>query len=162
MPCLAHFIPDTSLREYWTQHIMATNIHWTPTMCARQLLMTSPINCCGTCAPRFCTCSDPLVEVCVEPDGSMANGVVVSGGGGRLGWAEEGRGGARLPGTPQNWNLVHVAGWLILLAHLRKWTNSLVRLPLSIHSSQTGRRRNDYTPLITGISSSLTWQGRER
>lgn len=57
----------------------------------------------------------------MEPDGSMANGVVVSGGGGSLGSAEERRGGARLPGTSQNsWNLVHVAGWLILLAHLRK------------------------------------------
>ena len=90
-------------------------------MCARQLLMTSLINCCGTCAPRFCTCSGPIAEVCVEPDGSVANGVVVSGRGGRLGWVEERRGGARLLGTSQNsWNLVHVAGWLILLAHLRK------------------------------------------
>ena len=53
-------------------------------MCARQLLMTLRINCYVTSAPRFCTCSDLIVEVGAKSL-KPANGVVVGGGVGRLG-----------------------------------------------------------------------------
>lgn len=62
----------------------------------------------------------------------------------------------KIPGIWLMWPEIR---WLIALAHLRKWTHSLVKL-LSRHSNRIGRR-NDYTPLVTGISGSLTRQGRE-
>lgn len=73
--------------------------------------------------PSLVQCSDPLLEIPVRSDGSMANGVVVGSGGGRLGWVEERREGQgcleslKIPGI---WFMWPDGRWLILLAHPRK------------------------------------------
>lgn len=127
-------------------------------MCARLLLMTLLINCYVTSAPRFCTCTDLSRGRRKKSETSKWCG---SGWWGReVGVRKEGEVQGcleplKIPGIQLMWP---ESKWLI--AHLRKWTHSLVRLLLSRHSNSIGRR-NDYSPLITGILGSLTQQGRE-